>query len=202
MKLITLLFLLIFPIKMLYAHPHMFVDVQPYLEKIDKEKNEVKIHNKWYFDEFSSAGFYMDYDQNQNQKLDKKEIKQIEKDFKKGLKKYKYFLTIKLNSKKVSPEVQNFKIHTKKETKKKGQSMGSLISNENAEKETTVNIVYYEFDIIIPGKITNKSKLEISYYDETIFSVLYPRKKVIPKNNITLTSNKLTKNKCLFEIGF
>lgn len=201
MKIIALLYSFFSLVNVVQAHPHMFVDVQPYLQEVDKNKGEVRVRNKWYFDEFTSEGLYMDYDQNQNKRLDKKEIEQIKNDFESGLKKYKYFLNIKLNGKKIRPKVQSFKIKTEKRRKKE-QSINDIIAGTKKKKDATVNIIYYEFDIIIPGKLAKNNKMVISYYDETLYSVLYPKEKMIAQNNIKLSSNKLTKSKCLFEVGF
>ncbi len=177
-----------------HAHPHMFVNVQPYLKSIQREK--VLIHNKWYFDEFTSEGLFMDYDQNQNQnqKLDKGEIKAIEKDFVSGLKKYNYFLKVKLNGKKVKPQIENFKIKIEKR-KKKEKSINDIISGSKGKNKLTVNIVYYEFDIEISGKVKGNNELSLSYYDETVYSVLYPKEKIITRKELKVVFNKLTKKK-------
>ncbi len=54
----------------------------------------------------------------------------------------------------------------------------------------------------MPAKLKKDNHLTMSFYDETVYSVLYPAKKIIPKNGIKIKSNKLIKSKCLFEVTF
>ena len=180
-----------------YAHPHMFVDVQPYLTSASND--QVTIHAKWYFDEFTSEGFLMDYDQNQNGKLDLAEKNTIKKDFGESLKKYGYFIESKLNGKKIKPKISSFIINTALRDRKE-KSIADITGGK--KRSNKVNIVYYEFDIEFSSKLTKENQLALSFYDTTIYSVLYPIKEVIPSKGIILKSNKLTKSKCLFEVVF
>ncbi len=182
----------------IFAHPHMFVDVRPYLISI--KKNKVVLIIKWYFDEFTSQGLFTDYDQNSNGVLEKSDKKAILKDFGTKLKTNNYFMKILLNNKKSKYEIGNFKIKTKKIRSKK-QSINDIISGKS-EKSKMVNIIYYEFNIILKNQMKKNNQLNISFYDPTIYSVLYPEGEIIVNKGITVTSNKLNKSKCLFQVEF
>ncbi len=61
------------------AHPHMLVDAQPYLKSI--ANNQIVINIKWYFDELTSEGFLVDYDENKNGILGIEDKRSLLKDF-------------------------------------------------------------------------------------------------------------------------
>ncbi len=181
-----------------FAHPHMFVDVQPSL--ISVKSNKITLSIKWFFDEFTSGGMLIDYDQNANGNLDKKELKVILRDFGDNLKKYNYFLKIMLNGKKQTFKLEKLKIKTKKIISTQ-QSIGDIISKNNT-KSKTVQIIYYEFNVIVKSKLKKENQLEFSFYDPTNYSVLYPKDKTIINKAIKIKSNHLVKTKCLFKVGF
>ena len=169
-----------------FAHPHMFVDVKSHL--MSAKDNEIKISVQWFFDELTSEGLIMDYDQNENFSLEKKEMLLILNDFKDELKKQHYFTTIIFNNKKIKFKLENIQVKSKK-----------IKSRKNKQN---IAIIYYEFGIILNEKIEPINQLNISFYDPTIYSVLSPKEKMTTNNLIKISSNKMETTKCRFKVEF
>ena len=93
MKIRPIKYLLLFIFStILSAHPHCFIDINP---TIDKDSITIN----WVFDEMSSQMLIMDFDQNHDNIIDKKESAYIYKEAFKSLKEYDYY-TYMYNGKK------------------------------------------------------------------------------------------------------
>lgn len=82
-----LVFLLLFSVSSLCAHPHIFIDVKM---TVESEKTTIT----WIFDVMSSAMLIKDYDKNKDKQLDSSEIAFMEKDHFKPLGEYSYFMRL------------------------------------------------------------------------------------------------------------
>lgn len=198
MRINFLLLFIIFWTGQTFAHPHVFIDVQPYF--ISAKNNKVLLHVKWKLDELTSESIFLDYDENHNLILDINECQNIRRDYVEGYKKYNYFVNILLNKKRKAFHVSNLKIYSKKVKKKLKNVRNSKLSSKN--KKSKSNIVFYEFDVEVRTKLRRENSLEVSFYDETFYSVLYPVNKIIEKNGLVMKSNKLKKSECLFKVVF
>ena len=185
---------------LLWSHPHMFVDVETALSAPKDDQLIIKV--RWYFDEFTSAGLIVDYDQNENGRLEAKEKQFIGKDFAQGLKKANYFTTLSLNSKKQKFEIQNIIVETAQKESDQ-QSVQSILGKRAKRAPKKVTVIYYQFDMILKEKLLPKNNnLTLSFYDSTIYSVLSPLDKMSGDNTIKIKENTFTKNRCLFTVGF
>ena len=131
----------------LYAHPHTFMDVSP---KIIVKNNIIKnINIKWLIDEMTSSMLIMEFDQNQNNKIDKDENNYILKNYFSSLSKYDYYIHIS----------QKFKINN---------FNASIIKNR----------IQYSFDMIL-NKNINIKNFSLSFYDTDFFVSLQLKKEFI-----------------------
>ncbi len=195
----TTFFLLLFAQShSVHAHPHMFVDVETSFVKSTVDSIELAV--KWSFDEFTSGGLIMDYDQNSNFVLEKRELQAILKDFSGELKKHDYFMTILLNNKKQSFSLKNLNIG-EKWIKSSQVSLGSLTGG-NDKKQTKVQTVYYTFSVIISTPLKKENELNISYLDPTLYSALSATKKMFFPASVTVKSNSLITSSCSFKAIF
>jgi len=85
--------LFIFMLSSLFAHPHTFIEVYPRV--IIKNNMVTQINFKWIMDEMTSSMLIMEFDQNQNGKIDKNENKYIEKNYFLSLKDYDFYTYLK-----------------------------------------------------------------------------------------------------------
>ena len=97
-------------------------------------------------------------------------------------------MKISLNNKTVKYQLAHLEIKTKKDKSRNGSKM--------------VTMIYYQFDVILKDKIMKDNQLSFSFHDPTIFSVLYPKDKVIIDKKINAQANSFVKEKCLFKVGF
>ena len=141
-----IIFLLLF-CSFLYGHPHTFMDVSP--KVFTKNKTIEKINIKWLMDEMTSSMLIMEFDQNQNNKIDPSENNYIFENYFASLEKYTYYIHIK----------QNFKISNFK---------ASIIKNR----------IQYSFDIILDNKNLLKN-FSLSFYDTDFFVSLQLKKEFI-----------------------
>ncbi len=91
----------------LYAHPHIFIDIYP---KLNLQNDKVtSLSLEWKFDQMTSSVLIMDYDKNKNNKLDKKEIALIKRKTQKLFKAQNYYLKIITNDKNIKiKKLDNF----------------------------------------------------------------------------------------------
>ena len=94
MKLFTTLILLI---NIIYAHPHTFIEVYPTI--IVKDNNTEKIDFIWKLDEMTSSMLIMEFDSNQNGKLDKEEQSFVYENYFTTLIDYNFYTDITVNDK-------------------------------------------------------------------------------------------------------
>ena len=91
-----------------FAHPHTFIEIYPTIEV----KNDVttKIGFKWKLDEMTSSMLIMEFDQNNNGKIDIDENKFVLENYFISLKEYSFYTEIKIDGKtQFFPETENFK---------------------------------------------------------------------------------------------
>ena len=108
------LFIINFLICLTYAHPHTFIEVFPTINiKNEKISN---IHVKWVIDEMTSSMLIMDLDNNQNGKMDKKEVSYAYENYFASLANYGFYTTIftKNNKELIKPINFNAKIKDEK----------------------------------------------------------------------------------------
>ena len=132
----------------LFAHPHTFIDIYP---TIDSKNNNIKtIHFKWSFDEMTSQLLQMEFDQNMDGEIDKKEVSYIKKNYFDILEKFNFYTDIKLSKNSIKTKPINF-------TSKIDENMK----------------ITYEFDVAIN---TNKENVQIEFYDIEMFTACMLKK--------------------------
>jgi ABC-type uncharacterized transport system substrate-binding protein len=148
MKYLLLLFAIV---NYCFAHPHTFIEVYPTIEI--KNNITTKIHFKWELDEMTSSMLIMEFDQNGDGKIDKKENFFIYASYFTSLKDYHFYTYLKVNNKIQSiPKPKNFK---------------SKIEN---------NKICYSFDI---KEKYNAKNLKFDFGDETFFVAMILKDKFI-----------------------
>ncbi len=91
----------------IFAHPHTFIEIYPNI-KI-KDNTIVNIDFKWKLDEMTSSMLIMEFDQNQDGKIDKEETAYVYESFFKTLRDYNFYTDIKVKNLVQSfPEPKNF----------------------------------------------------------------------------------------------
>ena len=88
---------LMFSINILFAHPHTFIEVYPAIEV--KNNQIVNLDFRWELDEMSSAMLIMEFDQNNNGKIDKNENIFVEQNYFKPLVEYNFYTDVKIKDK-------------------------------------------------------------------------------------------------------
>ncbi len=146
--------LLILFLNSLYAHPHTFIDIFPTINNKNEKIDTIRF--KWSFDEMTSQLLIMEFDQNLDEKLDKKEIAYIKDNYFDPLDEYGFYTDIKLSKKRIKTSPTNF----------------------TAKIENKINITY-EFDIKID---THKDNLQIEFYDQEMFTAFMLKKDFIKSN--------------------
>jgi len=144
MKLIIIAILLF---SYLFAHPHTFIDVYPTL--IQKNGYVKQVDIKWLLDEMTSSMLIMEFDQNGNGKIDKKENSYIKDNYFMSLKDYSFYTYIKDRYK-----VGGFHAAIKK------------------------NRIEYSF-ALIPLKKTKVKGFYIDFYDEDFFVSMILKEKFV-----------------------
>ncbi|MCK5884292.1 MAG: DUF1007 family protein [Bacteriovoracaceae bacterium] len=171
-----------------FAHPHIFIDVNSKLVKVDNKKIQIDV--EWLFDGMTSESLIGDFDANMNQKIDPSEQKLLVKSFKDNISKYNYMTEIQLgsNKEKIKFNVSNQSFATKAIVFDGAKMTGLL----------------YRYSIIAKNSnIGDKLRVRIVFYDPSSYSELAPAAKIsIPKSIKTLNS-KLIKIKSMqdFTVG-
>jgi ABC-type uncharacterized transport system substrate-binding protein len=105
---IKILIFLILSIKILFAHPHTFIEVYPTIEV--KNNKTTKIHFKWMLDEMTSSMLIMEFDQDGDGKINKKESFFVYGSYFTSLRDYNFYTDIKVNGKtQIFPKPKNFR---------------------------------------------------------------------------------------------
>ena len=101
-------FSLIFIISSAFAHPHTFIEVFPTIKV--KDNKTQSIHFKWMLDEMTSSVLIIEFDQDGDGKITKKENDYAYENFFITLKDYNFYTDIKSKGKtQVFPKPINFK---------------------------------------------------------------------------------------------
>jgi ABC-type uncharacterized transport system substrate-binding protein len=135
-------------INLLYAHPHVFIEVHPTINITNGKTT--KIHFKWKIDEMSSSMLIMQLDTNGNGKIDKNENSVAYSSYFISLKEQKFYTIMKFKNRVINFNPTNFK---------------ATIENHK---------VCYAFDI--KGHY-NAKDLKFYFRDETFFVAMILKKK-------------------------
>ncbi|MFO7736066.1 MAG: DUF1007 family protein [bacterium] len=129
----------------IYAHPHLFVDVD--VSAIWENGKVSGFHHSWTFDRIFSSTMIPEFDADGNGKIDKDENKTA---FSKGFsysRRYNYFNSIKINGKrKKKIEIENFRAEIKK------------------------NQLLYEFFVPVGAEISNLENISLAVFDPTYYT--------------------------------
>jgi len=159
-KKIKIVFSMLFVTLILYSHPHLWIEYN--VEPIFSDEAFEGLQVEWSFDEMFSWEIMMDYTENQNCNISETENKIIEKEAFSYLKESNYFAHFCENEKKKDVKV---------------------ITNFWAECKD--NILIYHFFIPWKIEVTKEiNNLKISFFDETIFCEIIPK-----KNSMTIKNN-------------
>jgi len=135
----------IFIFSYLFAHPHTFIDVYPKI--ITKNNLVVQIDFKWIMDKMTSSMLIMEFDQNQNGKIDKDENKYIEENYFLSLKDYDFYTHLKPKYK-----VTNFFANIKDD---KIEYNFSFVLLEQT-KVSNFKIQFYDTDFFVSMQLKDK----------------------------------------------
>ncbi|MEA3513121.1 MAG: DUF1007 family protein [Campylobacterota bacterium] len=92
----------------LFAHPHTFIEIYPTIKV--KNNKIININFKWKMDEMTSSMLIMEFDQNGNGKIDKKENFFIYGSYFLRLHEYNFYTDVKVKDKtQLFPKPKNFK---------------------------------------------------------------------------------------------
>ena len=154
-RLISILFL---PL-VLFAHPHLFVDID--LELINKNKSLETVKVKWIFDDMSSQMMIFDYDKNLDGKFDKKEIQIFRENVFDGLKGVDYNTHIKVDNK----IIKTYKLLT---------NIGLLIEKNRF-------VLTYDLNF---KKYNNYKDIKVGFWDEDFFTGFTLNKDFVTANKL------------------
>ncbi|MEA3315474.1 MAG: DUF1007 family protein, partial [Campylobacterota bacterium] len=102
------LLLVLFVVTNIFAHPHTFIEVYPTIKV--KNGKTTKINFKWILDEMTSSMLIMEFDKNNNTKIDENEKQYIYNNYFVELKNLNFYTDIKINGKvQFFPNPINFK---------------------------------------------------------------------------------------------
>ncbi len=149
MKIIYILFL---TFNLSFAHPHTFIEVYPTIEV--KDNIMTKINFKWKLDEMTSSMLIMEFDQNGDGKIDKKENKFVYDNYFSTLRDMNFYTNLKIKNKiQIFPKPNNFKA-TIEDNK--------ICYSFNIEGQYNINDIAFEFGdedffvaMILKDKFTN-----------------------------------------------
>ncbi len=103
----VLLFVILITIN-IFAHPHTFIEVYPTITV--KNNKTTNIHFKWKLDEMTSAMLIMEFDQDGDGKINKKENFFVYGSYFVTLRDYNFYTDIRVNGKiQTFPKPKNFK---------------------------------------------------------------------------------------------
>jgi ABC-type uncharacterized transport system substrate-binding protein len=170
---ILLYVLLLCFVDKVFSHPHVFLD-----NKVKFKFNNEGLKNifiTWQFDEMSSSGMIMDYDENKDGNFSSKEANTLQGDFLKNLKKLNYFTYLSINNKNIKS-----------------------IKLKNVKTYVTGHKIHFTFSLDTPLKAINKiQEVKLSVYDQTYYSDIKTKIndiKIINPGSLNI-SHKIQKNK-------
>ncbi len=135
----------------LFAHPHTFIEVYPNIKV--KDNKIIEIHFKWKIDEMTSSMLIMEFDQNGDGKISKKENTFIYNNYFTQLKDYNFYTDIQIKNKvQKFPKTKNFK---------------ATIEN---------NKICYSFDV---EKIYNSKDTKFNFGDTDFFVAMILKKEFV-----------------------
>lgn len=170
MKKINLIVLILLFIVALYSHPHIWIEYT--IEPVFSDEGLEGLQLEWIFDDMFSWQIIADYTKDQNFNISEIESKIIKKEAFDYLKESGYFANFYVNGK-------------KKEIK--------IVTNFYAKGKDELLI----YNFFIPWKVKAKKEmttLKISFFDETIFCDIVPKKNEIlikPNKNISIQHSML-----------
>lgn len=142
----------------LYSHPHLFIKPTVEFIKTGQKRGAIKI--KWEWDKWWSRDIIRECDINKDGFFDKNETKLVYDDFFIGIKKFNYFMEIRLNGKRL-----NF----------------NSVSNFSASVDSN-KIASYTFIIPIKPEITDPMEVAICFNDKTIYAA-FDKEIILSANN-------------------
>ena len=92
-------------IRLSHAHPHVFID--SWVTVVFDEKGLAGFNIRWVFDDMFSSMMIMDFDVSKNGRFELPEIKDIEKCGFSNLKKFGYFVHVKIDKKTVQGKIRD-----------------------------------------------------------------------------------------------
>ncbi|MCK9453462.1 MAG: DUF1007 family protein [Bacteroidales bacterium] len=146
----------------LYAHPHIFIDVYPKINIQDTKATSLSL--EWKFDQMTSSVLIMDYDKNKDNKFSKNEIALIKRNAIKLFKDHNYYLKIRENDRNVEIE---------------------KLDNFAATIDETGRLVY-SFDLICSFKIKDSM---LMFYDKGSYISFMLKKTFIEPLNKNINFN-------------
>ena len=150
----------------LFAHPHIFIDVYP---KINIQNNRAtSLSLQWKFDQMTSSLLIMDYDKNKDGQFNKKETAKIKKSAMKIFKKSSYCLKIMKGDKNIKiQKLDNFVVTIDK-----------------------MDRIVYSFDLICDFEV--KNSILLFYYKNYYIAFMLKKSTLEPLNkNLDFTIRKV-----------
>ncbi len=151
-----LLITFLFANVVLFAHPHIFIDIYPKINMQDTRATSLSL--QWKFDQMTSSLLIMDYDKNKDGKFNKKETAKIKKSAMRIFKKYNYCLKIMNGDKNIKiQKLDNFVVTVDK-----------------------MDRIVYSFDLICNFEV--KDSILLFYYGNYYIAFMLKKSMVEPLN--------------------
>ena len=142
----------------LFAHPHIFIDIYPTINIQNTRATSLSL--QWKFDQMTSSLLIMDYDKNKDGKFNKKETSRIKKSAMKMFKKHNYCLKIIKKD-----EDKNIKI----------QKLDNFVVTIDK-----MDRIVYSFDLICSFKV--KDSILLFYYKNYYIAFMLKKSTIEPLN--------------------
>lgn len=165
--LIPLLFLFLFFHLPADAHPHLFIE--PGISFVEERGALRAVNIRWVWDEFWSEDVMLECDVDGNGSLSASEMKLVKKEFFDGVRDFGYFFMMKSD----------------------GQSIKFGAAKNFTVKMTGEGRLIYEFTLEAKTPVIPKNKLELFFFDKTIYTAFDP--------TVSITGGRLPLQKKKFE---
>lgn len=143
------------------AHPHVFID---YEVNINASKDTLKnIDFIWKFDDITSSYMFEDFDKNLNKKFEKNELEEMKKVTLGNLKKFDYFIYLKVDNKNFKVKLDRFTVLQEDE------------------------IIIYKFSVPVNSNLKKTQMISLTMLDKTNYVAFSPE--VIDPVNFKIPSN-------------
>lgn len=130
------------------AHPHVFID---YIVNINASKDTLKnIDFIWKFDDITSSYMFEDFDKNQNKKFEKNELEDMKKVTLGNLKKFDYFIYLKIDNKNLKVKLDNFTVLQEDE------------------------LIIYKFSVPVNSNLKKNQNIDLTMLDKTNYVAFSP----------------------------